>query len=144
MADLLQRPTNARRVVCADGFESVVTVTLPAGYREGMRLPAMFWFYPREYTDQEGYDERLETYNKNKEYGKAADEVGAQDIADKAASSYTKEFLFSLSNSERETINLVEEALARIPFTVTVSTKLNTGHAIPSMSAVRGASCSTW
>jgi DnaK suppressor protein len=56
----------------------------------------------------------VETYNKNKEYGKAADEQGAQDIADKASSSYTKEFLFSLSNSERETINLVEEALARV------------------------------
>lgn len=56
----------------------------------------------------------LETYNKNKEYGKTADEEGAQDLADKAASSYTKEFLFSLSNSERETINLVEEALGRI------------------------------
>jgi DnaK suppressor protein len=58
--------------------------------------------------------EILEAYNKNKTYGKEADEEGAQDIADKAANSYTKEFLFSLSNSERELLNLVDEALGRI------------------------------
>jgi DnaK suppressor protein len=58
--------------------------------------------------------EILEAYNKNKTYGKEADEEGAQDIADKAANSYTKEFLFSLSNSEREMLNLVDEALGRI------------------------------
>ena len=56
----------------------------------------------------------LETYNKNKEYGKTAGEEDAQDIADKAASSYTKEFLFNLSSSERDTVKLVEEALARV------------------------------
>ena len=44
----------------------------------------------------------LEAYNKNKTYGKEADEDGAQDIADKASNSYTKEFLFSLSNNERD------------------------------------------
>ena len=58
--------------------------------------------------------EILEAYNKNKTYGKEADGDGAQDIADKAANSYTKEFLFSLSNSERETLRLVDEALERI------------------------------
>jgi DnaK suppressor protein len=58
--------------------------------------------------------EILEAYNKNKTYGKEADEEGAQDIADKASNSYTKEFLFSLSNSEREMLQLVDEALVRI------------------------------
>jgi DnaK suppressor protein len=58
--------------------------------------------------------EILEAYNKNKAYGKEADEDGAQDIADKASNSYAKEFLFSLSNSEREMLKLVDEALARI------------------------------
>lgn len=56
----------------------------------------------------------LEAYNKNKTYGKEADDDGAQDIADKAANSYTKEFLFSLSNSERDLLHLVDEALIRI------------------------------
>jgi DnaK suppressor protein len=59
-------------------------------------------------------DEILVAYNKNKNYGKEADEEGAQDIADKAASSYTKEFLFSLSNNERDVLQLVEEALVRV------------------------------
>jgi DnaK suppressor protein len=38
----------------------------------------------------------------------------AQDIADKAANSYTKEFLFHQSNSERQLLQLVEGALDRI------------------------------
>jgi len=48
-----------------DGFKFRVTVTLPPGFRDGARLPAMFWFYPREYTDQESYDEGARTFNKN-------------------------------------------------------------------------------
>jgi dipeptidyl aminopeptidase/acylaminoacyl peptidase len=48
-----------------DGFRFLVTVTLPPGFTEGARLPAMFWFYPREYTDQDDYDEGARTYNKN-------------------------------------------------------------------------------
>jgi DnaK suppressor protein len=59
-------------------------------------------------------EEILEAYNKNKTYGMAADEEGAQDIADKASNSYTKEFLFSLSNSERDMLQLVDDALHRI------------------------------
>lgn len=59
-------------------------------------------------------EEILVAYNKNKTYGKEADEDGAQDIADKAANSYTKEFLFSLSNNERDMLQLVDEALIRV------------------------------
>ena len=62
--------TNAQRrrytVARADGLTFKVDVTLPADYRAGTRLPAMFWFYPREYTDQEDYDETLRTYNRNR------------------------------------------------------------------------------
>lgn len=47
-----------------DGFRFMVNVTLPPNYKSG-RLPAMFWFYPREYTSQENYDETGRTYNKN-------------------------------------------------------------------------------
>lgn len=56
----------------------------------------------------------LEAYAKNKSYGMEADAEGAQDLADKASNSYTKEFLFSLSNSERETLQLVDEAIGRL------------------------------
>ncbi len=58
--------------------------------------------------------EILEAYSKNQAYGKEADEQGAQDLADMAASAYTKEFLFSLSNTERDMLHLVDEALGRI------------------------------
>jgi len=38
----------------------------------------------------------------------------AQDLADKAESSYTKEFLLSLSNAEREELLQIDAALKRI------------------------------
>jgi len=43
-----------------------------------------------------------------------ADEDATQDPADKAANSYTKELLFSQSNSERNMLGLINEALERI------------------------------
>jgi DnaK suppressor protein len=46
--------------------------------------------------------------------GRAADEDSTQDVVDKAASSYTKEFLFSQSNNDRTILQLVEEALERM------------------------------
>jgi DnaK suppressor protein len=58
--------------------------------------------------------EILEAYRKNKSYGMEADGEATQDIADKAANSYTKEFLFSLSNTERTLLQMVDEALVRI------------------------------
>jgi DnaK suppressor protein len=38
----------------------------------------------------------------------------AQDLADKAESSYTKEFLLSLSNTEREALLQIDAALKRV------------------------------
>ena len=38
----------------------------------------------------------------------------AQDVVDKAESSYTKEFLLSLSNAEREQLLMLDEALKRL------------------------------
>ncbi len=46
--------------------------------------------------------------------GRQTDEDAAQDIADRAASSYNKEFLFHQSNSERQLLQMVETALERI------------------------------
>src|SRR5437660_8409207 len=46
--------------------------------------------------------------------GRAADSETAQDIADKAANSYNKEFLFHQSNNERQLLAMVEGALDRI------------------------------
>ncbi len=46
--------------------------------------------------------------------GRAADLDTAQDIADRASSSYTKEFLFHQSSNERQLLQMVEGALSRI------------------------------
>ena len=46
--------------------------------------------------------------------GRAADLDSAQDIADRAASSYNKEFLFHQSNNDRQLLAMVEGALDRI------------------------------
>lgn len=53
-------------------------------------------------------------YTKNRHYGRESDEGGTQDLADKASSSYTKEFLYSLSNTERSILEEVEEAIDRM------------------------------
>jgi dipeptidyl aminopeptidase/acylaminoacyl peptidase len=63
--------TSARREVVMvtrpDGFESKVEVTFPVGWREGDPAPpAFFWFYPREYTEQDQYfDRNIARWNKN-------------------------------------------------------------------------------
>lgn len=54
------------------------------------------------------------TVSRTEEDGRIADQDTAQDIADRAASSYTKEFLFSQSNNERQLLQMVEMALQRI------------------------------
>ena len=68
--DVTPEVTNMLRksiqVTRADGKTLWVSVTLPPGYREGTRLPAMFWFYPYEYADQESYDRTRRTLNKHK------------------------------------------------------------------------------
>ena len=41
-------------------------------------------------------------------------EESTQDIADKAVSSYTREFLYSLNDAERSTVQQIDQALSRI------------------------------
>jgi len=59
-------------------------------------------------------DELFQVVSKTEQYGREADEDSTQDIADKAANSYTKEFLFSQSSNERFILQLVNEALERV------------------------------
>ncbi len=58
--------------------------------------------------------ELRQTVNRTAQDGREADVESAQDIADRAAQSYTKEFLFHQSNNERQLLQMVEEALNRI------------------------------
>src|SRR5690242_16412451 len=46
--------------------------------------------------------------------GRTADQEATQDVADRAASSYNKEFLFHQSNNERQLLAMVEGALSRM------------------------------
>ena len=52
------------QVTRVDGFKFWVNVTIPRYY--GNRLPAMFWFYPREFTSQKAYDDRQRSYDDNR------------------------------------------------------------------------------
>ena len=58
--------------------------------------------------------ELQEIVSKSEQDGREADEEPAQDIADKATNSYTKEFLFKKSSDGRFILQLVQEALARL------------------------------
>jgi len=59
-------------------------------------------------------DEISQELVKNKDAGQENSDESTQDIADKATSSYTKEFLFSLSDTERTLVQQIDQALARI------------------------------
>jgi DnaK suppressor protein len=68
-------------------------------------------FKKRLLTKQE---ELLRQVTKSEKDGREADEEATQDIADKAANSYTKEFLFHQSDENRRVLQLVNEALERM------------------------------
>lgn len=56
-----------------------------------------------------------ESVARSEEDGRAAQTPdSAQDIADRAASSYQKEFLFARSNNDRQFLQMVERALSSI------------------------------
>src|SRR4051812_43777811 len=63
---------------------------------------------------EERQQELRRIVSRTEQDGRAADSEAAQDIADKAANSYNKEFLFHQSNSERQLLQMVESALDRI------------------------------
>jgi RNA polymerase-binding transcription factor len=56
----------------------------------------------------------LRAVSKTEQDGREADEEVTQDVADKAANSYTKEFLFHQSDDHRRILQLVNEALGRL------------------------------
>ena len=58
--------------------------------------------------------ELLDSFNRDKLAGNASPDDGIQDLADKAASAYSKELNFSLSDGERNLLMLIEEAFNRM------------------------------
>jgi DnaK suppressor protein len=59
--------------------------------------------------------ELIDIVQKTESYGRELDSEGdAMDIADKASNSYTKEFMFSKSDADRQFLQKVVDALARV------------------------------
>lgn len=59
-------------------------------------------------------NELFDSFERDKAAGNAQPDDGIQDLADKAASAYSKELNFSLSDGERNVLMLIDEAFARI------------------------------
>ena len=55
-----------------------------------------------------------DSYDRDKAAGNASPDDGIQDLADKAASAYSKELNFSLSDAERNLLMLIDEAFNRM------------------------------
>jgi DnaK suppressor protein len=56
----------------------------------------------------------LDSYERDKAAGNAQPDDGIQDLADKAASAYSKELNFSLSDAERNLLMMIDEAFIRM------------------------------
>ncbi len=59
-------------------------------------------------------EELTKTIARTQEEGRTADDDPTVDLADKAANSYTKEFLFGMTNTDRTVLNMIDAALKRI------------------------------
>jgi len=59
-------------------------------------------------------EDLLKTIARTEEEGRQADDDPTVDLADKAANSYTKEFLFGMTNTDRTLLNQIDVALKRI------------------------------
>src|SRR3979409_598882 len=59
-------------------------------------------------------EELMRTIARTEEEGRQADDDQTVDLADKAANSYTKEFLFGMTNTDRTILNMIDAALKRI------------------------------
>ncbi len=59
-------------------------------------------------------DELLADLAKNREVSEETADESAQDMADRATSSYMREFAFSLSETDRKILLLIEQALVRL------------------------------
>jgi DnaK suppressor protein len=58
--------------------------------------------------------ELIQSYERDKAAGNAQPDDGIQDLADKAASAYSKELNFSLSDTERNLLMQIDEAMNRM------------------------------
>ena len=69
-------------------------------------------YYKKKLTTRR--EELLRNIARTEQEGRQADDDPTVDLADKAANSYTKEFLFGQTNHDRFLLQLIDEALVRI------------------------------
>lgn len=69
-------------------------------------------YYKKRLVSKREELERIVT--RTEQDGRSTDKEAPQDLADKAANSYNKEFLFSQSNHDRFVLELVLEAIQRV------------------------------
>jgi len=74
-------------------------------------------------------EELLIDLQKNREVSDESVEESAQDMADRATSSYMREFAYSLSEADRKILVLIDEALTRLD-TGTYGTCVNCAQAV--------------
>ena len=58
--------------------------------------------------------EIMDLYEHDLREGQRASDEGSEDVVDRANSAYNREFMFSLSGTERDTLFMIEEALERL------------------------------
>ncbi len=59
-------------------------------------------------------EELMRTIARTEEEGRQADDDQTVDLADKAANSYTKEFLFGMTNTDRTILSMIAHSVKRI------------------------------
>jgi DnaK suppressor protein len=69
-------------------------------------------YYKKKLVTRRG--ELMQSIARTQQEGREADEDPTVDLADKAANSYTKEFLFGQTHNERSLLQLVDDALTRM------------------------------
>src|SRR5712675_2886667 len=87
----------------------------PKTTRKGQELPMdkkRLDYYKKKLVTRR--EELMKTIARTEEEGRQADDDPTVDLADKAANSYTKEFLFGMTNTDRTILNMIEAALKRI------------------------------
>lgn len=64
---------------------------------------------------EEKKESLVDAVQRNEAYGREANvEVETMDTGDKASSSYTKEFMFSRSNTDRRVLKMIQDAMERM------------------------------
>lgn len=63
---------------------------------------------------EEKREDLVESYRRSQETHRQPTDEGLLDLADRATEHYNKEFLYSLSDKDRQILRMVEEALERL------------------------------